>query len=177
MIVCLDPGHGGKDPGAIGPSKTKEADINLKVAMLVAGLLVKEHGVIMTRCDDSTIPLNNRVSIAKDMLADIYVSIHCNGVSNRTANGAETLHYPESKNGEQLAKAIHERFIASTGLRDRGIKERNLYVLRHTPKTMPAVMVELAFITNPEEERILLSEEFQKKAANAIAEGIIQYLG
>jgi N-acetylmuramoyl-L-alanine amidase len=177
MIICLDPGHGGRDPGAVGPSKTREADIVLKVAMRVGSLLSKKHEVFMTRCDDSTVSLRERTDIAKAAQAHVYVSIHCNGVINQNANGTETLHYPGSENGKKLARAIHDRFIASTGLRDRGIKERNLYVFRHTPKTMPAVMVELAFITNPEEERILLSEEFQKKAAEAIADGVLRYLG
>lgn len=181
--VCIDPGHGQHDPGAVGPGGTKEKDVALSVALKV-GEWLKKHGidVVFTRTNDNPgFPtdekqnLAKRVSIANTAKADIFVSVHCNSAGNKQARGLETYCYALGGNGEKLARAIQEEVRKATGFIDRGVKTANFYVLRYTQ--MPAVLVELGFISNPDEEKILASTDFQAKAAEAIAKGICRYFG
>ncbi|NPV52235.1 MAG: N-acetylmuramoyl-L-alanine amidase [Firmicutes bacterium] len=174
-LICLDPGHGGVDPGAIGQAGIKEADINLAVAMKLKTELA-ERGIptVMTRDDDTFVSLQDRASKANAANAAVFISLHCNSAQNREANGAEVYYCIGSRPGEALANAIHASLIKATGLVDRGVKGTGFYVLRHTK--MPAVLVELAFISNSGEEELLANEGFQLKAARAIASGIIDYL-
>jgi len=173
--ICLDPGHGGTEFGAVGSMGTKEKDINLAVAKTVEGLLKQANiDVKMTRTTDETVSLEQRVNIANTYNADYFISIHCNAYTS-DSHGTETYCYKYGGKGEILAKAIQEALISSIKLADRGIKEGNYYVLRLT--NMPAVLTELAFLSNPEEEKLLLSPEFQNKCAEAIARAIKKTLG
>jgi N-acetylmuramoyl-L-alanine amidase len=170
--IVIDPGHGGKDPGAIGPSGLKESDVNLTLAHLVASRLTDKHTVFMTRMNDDFVALSNRTLFANAKKADIFVSIHCNAATNPLANGTET--YYASSTGARLAKGIHDRLVA-LGLKDRGIKQGTYWVLRKTH--MPAVLVEVGFISHAAEEIQLGSTDFMSLAADAITEGILDYLG
>ncbi|AEE98016.1 N-acetylmuramoyl-L-alanine amidase [Mahella australiensis] len=169
--IVIDAGHGGKDPGAVGPAGTKEKDIALAVAKKVADYL-QEAGVSvkMTRTSDVYLELEDRAKIANSFAADYFVSIHCNAFTSPTACGTETYCYKRGGKGEILAKAIQDELIADIGLTDRGVKEGNFYVLRET--NMPAALAEMAFISNPDEEKLLASQGFQDKCALAIAKGI-----
>ena len=180
-IVMLDPGHGGVDPGAIGPTGVREADITLAIAKRVASILSPVVDVRLTRDTDTSFShvtstdLSIRTRLANQAGADVFVSIHCNSATNNTAGGTETYHYPGSTLGNTLAKAVHDCVMPVLCLADRGIKTANFAVLRET--NMPACLVELAFISNPREEELLGYAAFQELAAAAIAQGIASYLG
>ncbi|MGE5585711.1 MAG: N-acetylmuramoyl-L-alanine amidase family protein [Bacillota bacterium] len=173
-VVVLDPGHGGRDPGAVGSSGLREADVNLRVGRMVKSRLERDCAVVMTRASDQFVGLGQRCDIANEAKAAVFISLHCNSATNRDACGAETYHHPASAQGRALAERL-QRGLATLGLRDRGVRTAEFYVLRHT--NMPAVLVELAFISNPGDEARLSSTEFLNSAADAIAEAVRDYLG
>jgi N-acetylmuramoyl-L-alanine amidase len=168
--ICIDAGHGGKDPGAAGRSGLNEKDVNMQVALKVADLLMDRYTVVMTRTDDQYVSLGKRCDIANQSKSRLFVSIHCNAAENHEANGIETFHYYTSTRGKLFANAIQRGLIALTDRRDRGVKAAGFQVLRDT--SMPATLVELGFITNTEEEQLLQKEEFQNACAKAIVKGI-----
>lgn len=180
MRIMLDPGHGGVDSGAVGPTGLREKDVNLAVAKKLANYLQPVAEVKMTRdCDrqlgsDENTDLRARVGIAESWQADYFISIHCNG-GGSSAKGIETFAYQPGGKGEQLAKAIQTELVKATGLVDRGVKFANYYVLRKT--SMPAVLLEMAFISNPAEEKLLKDPAWQDRAARAIATGVAKHLG
>ena len=168
--ICIDAGHGGKDPGAVGRSGLNEKDVNMQVALKVADLLMDRYTVVMTRTDDQYVSLGKRCDIANQSKSRLFVSIHCNAAENHEANGIETFHYYTSTRGKLFANAIQRGLIALTDRRDRGVKAAGFQVLRDT--SMPAALIELGFITNAEEEQLLQNEEFQNACAKAIVKGI-----
>ena len=179
--IMIDPGHGGQDPGAVGPTGVQEKVITLAVAKKVADILRLVVEVKLTREDDRALgdtksaDLTTRANMANGWRADCFISIHCNSAGNRTAAGTESYCYALGGQGEKLAKAVHGKLIPALGLVDRGVKTADFAVLRQTK--MPACLVELAFISNPTEESILESPAYQDRAARAIADGIAGYLG
>jgi N-acetylmuramoyl-L-alanine amidase len=214
--IVIDPGHGGEDPGATY-NNVREKDIVLKVSKdLAAKLRNKGFNIIMTRTDDTFIPLKDRTKIADSARADLFVSIHCNAAPNkREMNGAETYFLSaarsdwartveatensaikfEVKEGSGLSElnyilndlaqtqfleesqqagiCIQESMVQKCGLYNRGLKQANFYVLRLN--YMPAVLVEIAFITHSEDRKKLLDDKFLKDVCDAIVEGIIAY--
>jgi hypothetical protein len=181
MIIMIDPGHGGDpkyggDPGAIGPSGVHEKDVNLAVSEKLHSLMVNAGlEAYMTRVSDVDVALAKRAEMANTINANYFISIHSNASVSPTAHGTETYYYYGSAPGKKLAEAVQAELIKATGLTDRGIKESGFYVLRAT--TMPAILVELAFLSNPEEERLLIDPEFQDKCAKAIWEGVKKVTG
>ncbi|MGB9886888.1 MAG: N-acetylmuramoyl-L-alanine amidase [Moorellales bacterium] len=173
--VVLDPGHGGKDPGAVGPGGTKEKDVALAVAKLLAKELSYFARPILTREHDEFRELWERSSLANTVGADLFVSVHCNAAEDKTANGTETIVYRFGGMAERLARKVQAQLVATLRTCDRGVKEKNLHVCRET--RMPAILVELAFISNVDEEKKLASPDWQKAAARAIARGVADYLG
>jgi len=173
MIVALDPGHGGHDPGAIGPTGLQEKNVNLTLAKLVASR-VSPHSAILTRDGDVYLSLLARAQKANVARANAFVSIHSNASVNPAAHGMEVFYY-SSAEGKRLATAVYSSALAATGLSDRGVKEYRYGVLVYT--RMPACLLEVAFISNPEEERLLRNEAFLNKAADGIANGIKQFFG
>ncbi|WP_333638226.1 N-acetylmuramoyl-L-alanine amidase [Tissierella praeacuta] len=174
MKVFLDAGHGGKDPGALG-NNLKEKDIALSVTLKV-GEILKRHNieVIYSRTTDVFLELSERTNLANNTNADIFVSIHCNAAENINAKGVETFSYPNSSKGTALAKCIQDSIIANKVYTiDRGIKTANFAVLRQS--NMPSALVELAFITNVEDSKILRDK--QDELAVSVAKGILNYLG
>lgn len=172
---CLDPGHGGSDPGAVG-KRSHEADIVLVIAKIVGEILV-ENGqkVIYTRTTDKYLTLSQRATIANSSKCDTFISIHCNSAVNKGAHGVETFSHPISSNGAKLSKFVQEELVKATSLTNRGRKTANFGVLRLT--YMPAILVETAFISNALEEEALLQYAFQEKIALSIVKGIFSYLG
>lgn len=170
--VCIDPGHGGRDPGAIGPTGLKEADVNLAVAKRVSVYLPKEIQVVLTRDSDRTVELEERSSFANKLKVDAFFSIHCNSSDNKSAGGTETFCYKFGGNGERLAACVHQE-LTRLALFNRGVKEGNFHVIRET--RMPAALTELAFISNPQEEALLRDPNFQDRCARLIAQGIAKY--
>lgn len=180
MKIVIDPGHGGSDPGAIGPAGTQEKNHALAVALYLRTLLQKTgHQVILTRETDRDVAypdassreeLQARVDIANQAGAGLFISLHANAAENSEAGGTETWYYLD---GYPLAEAV-QRKLAELGLTDRGVKRANFYVLKYTE--MPAILVELAFISNSAEEQLLAAEEFRKKAAQEINNGLSDWL-
>ena len=171
--ICLDPGHGGKDPGACAGGE-REKDIALKVVKLIGGKLAG-HNIVYTRTDDSYPELSQRTDLANRIKADLFVSIHCNSAVSTQANGVEVYtHTSQSEGAVAVASAIYKRLLAASGMTGRGIKAGNYHVLRET--TMPAVLVELGFISNAADRAKLIAPDWQDKAAAAIAAGITDYL-
>lgn len=170
-LIVLDPGHGGSDPGAVGIGGLKEAEVNLLLAHMVKARLEASYKILMTRTGEQTVSLAARCNLANAEGADLFVSLHCNASPNVLAHGTET--YYLSQQAKSLAEAIHAGLV-SLGLRDRGIKRNKFYVLRHTE--MPAVLVEVGFVTNPDDAAKLASVDWLNKAADAIAVGIQKYM-
>lgn len=171
MKIFINAGHGGTDPGAVSKNGTKEADITKKVSSLLACQLIQKGFNVEFFQQNKTLSEVSQVENSSN--SDLFISIHCNSFSDSKANGIETLHYPTSTKGIKLARLVQNELIEATTLKDRGIKARNdLHVLRKTKAV--AILVELAFLSNPEEEKLLLDEP--KIFADAIAEGIKKYI-
>lgn len=178
-IVVLDPGHGGSDPGAVA-GKIKEKDLNLQVSKILKEILV-EAGVkvYMTRTEDEYVGLYTRAGIANNLKADLFVSIHHNASTNTGAQGVMTLYYPttgkQAMNGQNLAGIVQKHLVEELKAKDWGIIPRpKLVVTRET--RMPAVLAELGFMTNKAELNKLVTYEFQKQAAQALFNSIIEAL-
>ncbi len=180
LKIMTDPGHGGSDPGAIGPSGLKEKDVTLNVCKHLAAYLSPFAEVYMTRWIDKELgqsdvaDLQARCDQANAVQADLFISVHCNSATDVTAHGVETFIYATGGEAEKLARLVQAELVTATGLTDRGGKVANFHVLRETK--MPAILVELAFISNPEEERLLADGIFQSKCAEAIASGVKKFL-
>lgn len=174
IVVALDPGHGGGDPGAVGIGDIHEADIVLSISQQVASLL-QQSGVqvILTRSDDTEIDLQPRVDIAEQVRANLFVSIHANsmGMDRPDVNGIETYYY---SSGAGLAQAIQTSMVGSLGMKDRGVRQARFYVIKNT--TMPSVLVETGFVTGSEDAPRLANAAYQSQIAAAIARGILQYI-
>lgn len=175
-IICLDPGHGGKDPGATGGG-VLEKDIALDVSKKIrAYLQAAKCSVILTRENDTFISLGNRAAEANMWGADLFVSVHCNSADNASAHGMEVyVHTSRGRDSTRAAHAIYDRLLPASGLKGRGVKSKDLAVLRET--SMPAVLVELGFISNPIDRAKLTNLAWQDDAAKAIADGIVEAIG
>lgn len=171
--VVLDPGHGGVDYGAIRAG-INEKDINLDVAKRVEAILEsKGIKVYMTRNTDETVSLQDRTIFSGNKNPDIFVSIHVNSSTGTEANGVETHYYhPISVN---LAQTVHSALACQIKCKDRGLLKSKFYVINHT--TVPAILVEIGFISNDRERAELVSEQRKQQTAKGIADGILRYLG
>ncbi|WP_440115524.1 N-acetylmuramoyl-L-alanine amidase [Paenibacillus sp. QZ-Y1] len=175
-IVVIDPGHGGSDPGTISFTQKHEKHFALALGLKVQALLQQESDieVIMTRETDIYPTRPERVKLANDLKADVFVSIHGNSVTSAPqVSGTETYYYQRASSKE-LADIIHKNLIKAMGFKDRGSKNGNYQVIRET--TMPAVLLEIGFLSNQIEEEAMMLESTQNKAAQAIVDGIKEYL-
>lgn len=217
--IIIDPGHGDKDPGALGKMGTKEKDVVLDVSKRLAYIL-EDYGIniVMTRSTDRFISLAKRTEIASRSDADLFISIHANASPARSANGFEVYYLrnldQSGKNEDQRRKNEHQKFsdlnmdrnsgqvksivsdllyahkqtlspdlaqfIAHQTARDirssnRGEKQAGFYVLRNT--LIPAILVEIGFLSNPQEEKMLRSSHHRQKIAESIAKNILSYDG
>lgn len=220
-IVVLDPGHGGDDHGAVGPSGLKEKDVTLDLSRRLKRILEERYNlkVYLTRNGDKSMKLRQRTRVANRKSADLFVSIHVNASKRRKAGGLETYFlnwtndaqalrvaarenaisvkkmrreqgnlgsilaslHRETKRDEslKLAHFIQDSLIKKTSLRyrnieDRGVKKALFYVL--VDAGMPSVLLEICFISNPREERLLRSRKFKRNTAEAVAAGIYRYI-
>jgi N-acetylmuramoyl-L-alanine amidase len=168
--VVIDPGHGGWEPGA-GNGKFNEKDIVLDISLEIEKLL-KEKNIdyYMIRTDDTYVSLEDRAKIANDKKSKLFISIHNNSFTDRAQSGILTTYNPYSPIGEEIAKIMQSR-IKDLGMRDRDIMPRpNLYVLRHTE--MPSLLLEIGFISNKKDLKLLTDTKFQQKCAQQIVLGI-----
>ncbi|MCP5108933.1 MAG: N-acetylmuramoyl-L-alanine amidase, partial [bacterium] len=217
-VICLDPGHGGSDLGAVGKSKTAEKDITIKIAKKLKQLIRSRLGlnVVMTRDKDTEVSLNSRVSIANNRKAQVFVSIHVNSSYRKSARGSETyfvslkatdqeafqLSQKENKvfeelNGvteddelkmilwdmaqneyikesSRLAEFMQDELNILLHTRNRGVKQAPFRVLMRA--AMPAVLVEVAFLSNAYEEGKLQDDAFLDNVADALYTGISKYI-
>lgn len=213
--MVLDPGHGGEDSGALGASGLKEKEAALDLALALRPLLEKAgFEVLMTREDDTFVPLWDRARWANAHGADLFVSLHLNAARARAAKGSEVYFLSLDQGdadaaevaalenagageapgeegvladilqdlaqkaylraSEQLAESILGQLNRLGGIKERGVKQAPFVVLRGA--AMPAVLVEVAFISNPREERRLRDEAFRRRAAEAIALGVRRFV-
>lgn len=175
FLVVLDPGHGGKDPGAM-VGEAAEKDINLAIALLVRERLLEQEGVevVMTREQDEYPSLSDRVNLANQENADLYVSIHANALENEEDYaGIYTFYHPDKPSDKAVAEMIQEAVTSVSGGLDRGAQSEDYFVLRETD--MPAVLIETGFMTCPEELSKLQDPDYQKLLAQGIVQGIMAY--
>ena len=184
--IVLDPGHGGSDSGAVGYTGIREKDVAFAVSLRTEGLLRRAGAeVIMTRTEDvdvshagSSAPqeLQARVDVSlTHPEAELFLSVHCNSFTNPDAHGMETYYYPKTDADERFAALLNEELAAAGGLHNRGVKYARFYVLRHTE--IPASLVELGFLSNPDEEALLANADYQEKLAQALFHAIERYFG
>lgn len=175
-VVVIDPGHGGRDPGAVGRGGLQEKEVVFPIAQDVAALLTQQGlQVIMTRYDDREVDLEPRVQVAEQANATVFVSIHANAISldRPEVNGAETYH-SGSPEGRRLAQFIQQSLLENLPVRDRQVREARFYVIRRT--SMPAALVEVGFVTGAEDAPMLADPAYRRRVAQAIAQGILRYL-
>lgn len=215
--IVIDPGHGGRDPGALGLRRTAEKDITLNIALRLRELLRKRQDlrVLMTRDHDVYIELEERAKFANRHGADLFISIHVNSHPSRLVKGVEIYHFGEAKDQRALEVAARENGtpIGNTGVgweylvadllttkkieaslelawnakeamvtqlkgsydvMDHGVKTAPFYVLRFT--SMPSILAEVAYISNPDEEALLRTPTFVKNVAHSLYQGILSFL-
>ncbi len=174
IVVIIDPGHGGKDPGAIGIGGVQEKNIILPIGKRIAEILERNGiQVIMTRDSDYFVTLPGRVTMAEQANASVFVSIHANsaGENRPEVSGLETYHYDT---GLTLARIVHSKILQSLNIRDRSVRRARFYVLRKN--SMPAILVETGYLTGRDDVAKLRTSAYQNQMAEAIAQGILQYL-
>ncbi|MFJ7936308.1 N-acetylmuramoyl-L-alanine amidase [Sporosarcina sp. NPDC096371] len=173
--IIIDAGHGGKDDGSSGQRGTLEKDVTLKMAKEIQREFAKKSDatVILTRDQDDSVTLGNRVELANKENADLFISIHFDAFTSNDVEGITT--YYNKEEDLRLATLIHSYlFNQDMGTRDRGVKLGDYFVLREN--TQPSILLELGFISNKEDEKRIISQAFQTKASIAIVEGVIEYL-
>lgn len=172
-LVVIDPGHGGKDPGAIGIGGLQEKNVVLPISLEITRLLQQQGvRVMMTRNSDYFVSLQGRADMANRARATVFVSIHANsvGLSRPEVNGLEVYYY----GNRRLSDTIHRSILRTVNVRDRGVRQARFYVLRKT--SMPATLVETGYVTGNVDANNLRNPTFQKQMAEAIARGILEYL-
>ena len=161
-----------------------QEDAALAVALQTERLLrAAGANVVMTRTHDTDVSphdhspsgeLQARVDVAAaHPAAELFLSIHCNSFTNPNAHGMETYYYPKTDNDERFAILLNEELETAGGLFNRGVKYAKFYLLRHTE--IPASLVEMGFLSNPEEEELLARADYQKKMAEALFRAIVRY--
>lgn len=185
-VICIDPGHGGSDVGAIGTLKGKsiyEKDITLSIAGPLRDML-RDAGakVVMTRSTDKDVArayagdaeeLQARCDVANKAKADIFVSIHIDSFSNASVDGTTAYYYPKTGRDLLLARALHQSMMVNLAIPDRGVRSNDLYVNMHTD--MPACLMEMGFISNTHRLSMLTSSWGPKRIAESMYQGILDY--
>jgi N-acetylmuramoyl-L-alanine amidase len=178
IVVVIDAGHGGEDPGALGLSGSVEKDITLAVARSVALQAVRypELHIVLTRIDDHYVELADRVARAREVRAAAYVSLHANSAPDASARGVETYVAAGARDAdgsERLAETLQSKVVRATASKDRGVRTASLYISR---ATMPATLVEMGFLTEKADTRALQDPAIQARIASAVLEGISAFL-
>ena len=153
MKIFINAGHGGSDTGAVSKNSTKEKDITNNISALLVNELIKKGYNVEFFQQSRNVTEVSSAEVTSN--SDLFISIHCNSVVNPEARGVEVLYYTKSKKGKIIAQTLQNELVWSTKLRDRQIKARDdLHVLKRTKA--PAVLIELAFLSNEKEEKLLL---------------------
>lgn len=171
-VIVMDPGHGGKDSGAKGIAGNYEKDFTLSLTNKVVNELNQypEIEVKMTRTDDTYPTLQDRVDLANQTKGNLFLSIHANSFAPE-ARGTEVFYTHE--NSKEFAEIVYRHLLEATGFPDRGLKQSQFFVTRHT--TMPAALIEVGFISNKMENTEMLKPEFQQRIAKSLADAIYEY--
>jgi N-acetylmuramoyl-L-alanine amidase len=182
-LVAIDPGHGGTDPGALGIRGSYEKKLNLDVAMLAKAKLEKAGAkVLMTRTTDVDVAgakstdreeLSARAQVGNRNNADVFISVHHNSSVNPDASGTTTYFYAKTIFDGELARSLQVAMVKSGGLLDKGTRTANFFVVKNT--VMPAALLEVGFMSNPQEEQTLNDPAFKDKIAQAIVDGLEQF--
>jgi N-acetylmuramoyl-L-alanine amidase len=174
----IDPGHGGRDPGAINADGLREVDVIMPIAKRVSDILSRQGiAVKMTRNGDEYVGLDERVAISRDSGASLFVSIHANSIDGRPdVNGLELYHY---NLGQSFAETVHNTvldYVNKNGfyLGDRRVRSARFLVLRKS--AIPAILVETGYLTSEAEAARLRRDDYQRVMAEGIAKGIVQYI-
>jgi len=178
ILVVIDAGHGGRDPGALGLSSSVEKDITLAVARSIALQATRypNLSIVLTRIDDRFIELADRVAKARQVRAAVYVSIHANSAPDATARGVETYVAQGARDASgsaALAAELQKAVVVATGSKDRGVRSASLYTAR---ATMPAALVELGFLTEKQDVRLLTDPSVQARIAARILEAVNRFV-
>ena len=188
--IVIDAGHGKPDEGAQSSSGTTEAETNLKIALKLQNLLEQSGTtVILTRSDENAIydldaktlkqkkisDIHNRVKIGNESSADLFVSIHLNKIPQQQYDGWQTFYKAGSNEGKKLAESIQNNLNEAIQKENNRIAKTidNIYIIKHVE--IPITIVECGFLSNPEEEKKLLEDEYQNRLAWGIYNGIIDY--
>ncbi|MGI5825121.1 MAG: N-acetylmuramoyl-L-alanine amidase [Bacillota bacterium] len=179
--LVIDAGHGGFDPGAIGLAGTKEKDVNLAVSRRLADYLRQSGAtVIETRREDKALgdtkkaDMAERVAVANNNDADVFISVQANFLPQHQYSGAQTFYHKDSAEGKALSENIQQAIIDNVGNTNRSAMSiDNIYVVRSLE--IPSVIVEVGFLSNAEEEQLLNDEEYQSRMAYAVYIGIVEY--
>lgn len=181
MVVVIDPGHGGKDPGKIGTNDALEKDINLQIAQKVKSNLEEQNiKVIMTREDDTAedsklADMKKRVAQINEAKPEIVVSIHQNSYSQADVKGAQVFYYTHSEVSKEAALCMQEELkLIDSGNTREAKGNDTFYLLKKTE--VPTIIVECGFLSNVEEAEKLVDESYQQKMAEAICNGIVKWL-
>lgn len=183
-LITLDAGHGGKDPGAVGPGGLREKDVALAVTLRLGNILATSGvRVHFTRTDDRFLELHERADAANAAGSDFFLSIHCNSASNKGASGFEVFTAVGQNDADELATRLFVEYARKFPSKLKRIddkdgdpdKEAGFLVLRRT--TMPAVLFELDFISSPSVEKWLADGANQHAMAEALCDGILAHLG
>lgn len=173
MIITIDPGHGGTDPGAVGVTGLFEKDVVLDIARRVKTLASFDARLL--RSTDIFIPLRRRVAVRNSVA---FVSLHCNAHTTAGANGTETFFHSANPISRVLADIVQADLVKNLGRRNRGVKTppgRGFAVL-NVNRSVPSVLIEFAFISNPEEEALLRSDSFRQRCAESVVESVSEFL-
>jgi len=174
LTIVVDPGHGGKDPGARGLSSLPEKTIVLDIAWQIADLLDQQGAdVIMTRSDDRFIELDERAAIAERTRADLFVSIHADSSKKGYIDGATVLVGTTASNQSKQAARCIKAALQRYGIGNREIRAQQLRVLDNHSR--PAVLVECGFLTNLTDARRLNAAWYRSRLAHAVAEGVVDF--
>ena len=171
--LLIDPGHGGKDSGAVGKI-SQEKDLNLMYALELYFLLHNDIEVYLTRKNDMFVHLSERVKMAKELNVNGFISIHCNSATFKDPTGTQVYYYNKQKD-YPFAEMVYNFAIESNNIKSKwnGIRYGNYYVLRNMEETLaPSILVELGFISNIENEKMLNDLNYQRNLSSAIANGI-----
>lgn len=188
--IVIDAGHGKPDEGAESSRGTTEAETNLKIALKLQNLLEQSgSSVVLTRSDENAIydidsktlrqkkisDIHNRVKIGNESSADIFVSIHLNKIPQQQYDGWQTFYNANSSEGQKLAVSIQNNLNDAIQKENNRVAKSidNIYIVKHVE--IPTTIVECGFLSNPEEEKLLLEDEYQNKLAWGIYNGIIDY--
>lgn len=179
IVIVIDPGHGGKDSGAIGINGIQEKEMVLKIAkemvQLSESLFGDIYKIYLTRYTDTLVALGDRAKLARTLNADLFVSLHCNHSGNSNAKGVEVF---VPKKGTYLRESIQLAYQLQMGLKQhigfksRGVKFANFQVLRETGAYCPSILLELGFLSNPDEAKHLTEEENVLAIALSILSGL-----